>query len=137
MNRFVFIVLFLMTTTLSIKAQALSIVVHPSNSDSLSKEQIARIFLGKLKEFPSGETAIPITLSESDSSTQKFVRDVLKKSPAQLKSYWARLVFTGQGEPPEAVTSDQDVISKVAANPGMIGFVSDAAPAGVKVIATF
>lgn len=130
-------VLFLTTTFLAAPSFAGSIIVHPGNTSTLSTEEIARAFLGKIKEFPSGETVVPVALAEGDASTAKFVADVLKKSPSQLKSYWAKLVFTGQGEPPVVIASEQELIAKVAANPGMIGYVSDAAPQGVKVIASF
>lgn len=137
MNRKIFSALLVAVSLLSAQANAGSIVVHPSNNDTLSKDQVARIFLGKLKEFPSGETASPISLAENTDVTQKFVSDILKKSPAQLKSYWAKLIFTGQGEPPVMLSSEDELIKKVASTPGMIGFVSSDAPPGVKVVATF
>lgn len=137
MNRKIFSALLVAVSLLSAQANAGSIVVHPSNNDTLSKDQVARIFLGKLKEFPSGETASPVSLAENTDVTQKFVSDILKKSPAQLKSYWAKLIFTGQGEPPVMLSSEDELIKKVASTPGMIGFVSSDAPPGVKVVATF
>ncbi|MCC2604706.1 type 2 periplasmic-binding domain-containing protein [Planctobacterium marinum] len=128
---------FLSCLLLPLFANSVSIVVHPSNSSALSKDDIVRIFLGKQSEFPGGGAAVPISLPESNPTTDKFVADVLGKSPAQLKSYWAKLVFTGQGEPPEVLTDEQAILQKIKGNPAYIGFVSDAAVGDLRVISTF
>ncbi len=58
------------------------------------------------------------------------------KNPAQMNAYWSKLIFTGQGQPPKAVGGDADVVSLVATNPSMIGYVhASAVHKGVKVIA--
>ena len=76
-------------------------------------------------------------MGEENEVTLNFVDSVLNKTPAQLKSYWARLIFTGQGEPPVAVDSEQQLLEMVASDPNAIGFVSDKSPGGVKVVAEF
>lgn len=122
---------------LSFGSQALSVIVHPSNTAVLTKSDIADIFLGKKLEFENGETIKPVSLGEENEVTLNFVDSVLNKTPAQLKSYWARLIFTGQGEPPVAVDSEQQLLEMVASDPNAIGFVSDKSPGGVKVVAEF
>ena len=122
---------------LSFGSQALSVIVHPSNTAVLTKSDIADIFLGKKLEFENGETIKPVSLGEENEVTLNFVDSVLNKTPAQLKSYWARLIFTGQGEPPVAVDSEQQLLEIVASDPNAIGFVSGKSPGGVKVVAEF
>ena len=57
---------------------------------------------------------------------------------SQLKAYWSKLVFSGQGQPPKVVESSAEILTLVAANPNMIGFV-DAAEVtpNVKVVGKF
>lgn len=114
------------------------IVVHPSNANSLDQQKVVRLFTGKSKTFPDGSQAIPINQSESTATTEEFNAKVLGRSSSQLKSYWSKLVFTGKGTPPKEVSSDQEVIDLVAANPNVIGYVSaGTATDSVKVLLTF
>lgn len=114
-----------------------AVVVHPSNGVALDNGDISRIYLGKLKSFPGGGPVIPLDLKEGSAIRSTFVDKVLGKSESQLKAYWSKLVFSGQGQPPKSV-DDAEMLSLVAANPNMIGFV-DAANVNdsVKVIARF
>lgn len=119
------------------QALALSVIVHPSNAASLDQRAISKIFLGKLKEFPNGNKAVPISLSEGNKTQQAFVENVLKKSPNQLTAYWSKLLFTGKGQPPKQVGGDAEMIALIAANPNMIGFIEGAGDSSVKVIGSF
>lgn len=115
-----------------------AIIVNPANSANLSEEDINGIFLAKMKSFPDGSPAIPINQEQSAESTKVFNEKVVKKTDQQLKAYWSKLVFTGQGTPPKEVNSDAEVIKLVTNNPNIIGYVdSGAVTGGVKVIATY
>ncbi|MCL2919096.1 substrate-binding domain-containing protein [Shewanella litorisediminis] len=113
------------------------VVVHPSNGVTMDSGDISRIYLGKLKTFPGGGPVVPLDLKEGSSTRTAFVDKVLGKSESQLKAYWSKLVFSGQGQPPKSV-DDAEMLNLVASNPNMIGFV-DAANVNdtVKVIARF
>lgn len=116
----------------------IAVIVHPSAGvDALSEDDISRLFLGKSKNFPNGNAAIPINSDEGQASRDKFNDAVVKKNAAQLKAYWSQLVFTGKGTPPKDVGKDADVKTLVAANPNMIGYVDKSlADGSVKVVFT-
>lgn len=115
-----------------------AVIVHPSNNSALNETEISRIFLGKMKSFPSGGQAIPINQEEGTGARGAFEGTVLKKSASQIKAYWSKLVFTGKGTPPRQVGGDSDVLNLVKANPNIIGYIDESAVTGdVKVIATF
>ncbi len=115
-----------------------AVIVHPSNSASLSQKDIANLFLGKKKSFPGGGQAIPVNQEEGSAVREGFNDSVLGKSSSQLKSYWSRLIFTGKGTPPKEVGGDADVVGLVAANPNTIGYVDAGAVSGdVKVVFSF
>ncbi|QSX28536.1 MULTISPECIES: type 2 periplasmic-binding domain-containing protein [Shewanella] len=114
-----------------------AVVVHPSNNDTLTSADISRIYLGKLKSFPGGSPVVPLDLKEGSDIRSQFVDKVLNKSESQLKAYWSKLVFSGQGQPPKVV-ENAEVLGLIAANPNMIGFMDAAAvDASVKVVARF
>lgn len=129
---------FLLFVVMSSVAAAESVViVHPSNTNAIDAGAISKLFLGKSQKFASGDEAVPVNI-ESGPVRESFDQAVLGKSEAQLKAYWAKLVFTGKGSPPKAVASDADVKALIAANPNMIGYISSAsADDSVKVVLSF
>jgi len=125
--------------SLGISAYAeVSVIVHPSNSNSFDQNAIKRIFLGKSRAFPSGGEAIPVAFKDGSAESNEFTSSVLSKTPKQLKAYWAKMIFTGKGTPPKAMDSNQAILDLVAQNPSIIGFVASGSETGnVKVVGKF
>jgi len=114
----------------------IAVIVNLTNNDTLDKSQIKKIFLGKLKRFPSGSQTVAITQKASSKTRTEFDKKVLKKSASQLKAYWSKLLFTGKGQPPKEVLNDAEMLELVASNPNMIGFIDASSVSDtVKVIA--
>lgn len=113
-----------------------AVIVHPSAGfDSLTEDDVSRIFLGKSKSFPGGAQAVPVNQNEGAVAREKFNESVCKKNASQYKAYWSQLVFTGKGTPPKDAGDDAAVKALVAANPNMIGYIDAAAvDASVKVV---
>jgi len=113
-------------------------VVNPKNPIStLSKDELADIYLGNAKNFPGGSSAVPLDLPEGAAGRQDFHKTVTGKNETQFKAYWAKMVFSGRGVPPKEVASDAEVKSMVAGNPNMIGYIDKSAVDGsVKVVFT-
>lgn len=117
-------------------AQAGSVVVVGSGSPIGKSEgaDVVKVFLGKKKDL-AGVSAIPVDQSEGTPARGDFYSNVVKKSEAQLKSYWSRLIFTGKGQAPQVVGGDADVKGMVASNPNLIGYIDEGSVDGtVKVI---
>ncbi|WP_062061447.1 hypothetical protein [Cellvibrio sp. OA-2007] len=114
----------------------IAVIVHPSSAiASLSEDDIARLFLGKAKTFPSGGQAIPVNQSEGAAVRDKFNEAICKKNASQYKAYWSQLVFTGKGTPPKEAGDDAAVKALVAATPNMIGYIdSSLVDTSVKVV---
>lgn len=110
------------------------IIVNPGNSATIDEAQITKIFLGQTKTFSGGAEAIAVD-QKPGPVREEFGNSVLKKNPAQLKSLWARQIFTGGAKPPREVAGDDEVIQFVASTPGGIGYISSAkANKSVKVV---
>lgn len=118
-------------------AQAGVVVVMSSKSDvsSLSKAQVAQIFMAKTDALPNGRVAKPIDQAEGAAVRNEFYDKVADKSAAQMKAYWSQLTFTGKAQPPRKVSGDAAVKAALGDNPAAIGYISDGAVDGsVKVV---
>ncbi len=105
---------------------ALVVIGSPRLSvDSLTKKQVRDIFLGKRSRLPSGER-VTVVISQGDGSLKAaFYRDVIGKTPRQLKIHWAKVRFQGKTQPPEHLVDDAAVKDKVAHSSGVIGIVKN------------
>jgi ABC-type phosphate transport system substrate-binding protein len=114
-----------------------AVIVHPSNSATLTQDDINKIFTGRAKSFTDGKAAEPVNLAEGVAVRADFDQKGLGRSSSQMKAYWSKLVFTGKGTPPKELASEQEVLDAVAKNPAAIGYVSAGAVNGsVKVAVT-
>lgn len=135
LNSIVVLSVFLLS---SIASAEVEVIVHPSNVASINKNVIQRIYLGKTRAFPDGKQAVPIRMASSNEADQYFTKTVLSKTPKQLKSYWAKMLFTGKGTPPRQIEDTAKVLDLIAKNPNLIGFVPAGSATGeVKVISKF
>jgi ABC-type phosphate transport system substrate-binding protein len=114
-----------LTLSLSAQAQAdiVAVVSAESSITRLSTGQLADIFLGKVSRFPDGSLAVPVDLSDGSAERDQFYAKVTGKTPAQIKAYWSKIIFTGRGQPPKAVQNDSDMKKYVAANIDAIGYI--------------
>ena len=113
------------------------VIVHPSNGAALDKDSIQRIYLGKTRAFPGGGEAVAISMKEGTAAEGDFTKNVLGKSPKQLKAYWAKMLFTGKGAPPRQIDSAAEMVNLISANPNLIGFVPAGSAGGAKVVGKF
>ena len=113
------------------------VIVHPSNNNSFTKEEIESLFMVKKSSFADGSKASAYYLSADDVARHQFDEKVLGKSSSQLKAYWSKLVFTGKGTPPPELSNSSDAVAKVAGDASAIAYVDKAAvKEGVKVVFT-
>lgn len=101
-----------------------AVIVHPNSGvNAITLQEAADVFLGKTRKLRDGTTLIPLDQRAGTPARDQFYDSAAKKSAAQLKAYWARQVFTGQGEPPLSVQDSEEVRQLVAGNPNMIGYI--------------
>lgn len=109
----------------TVRAAEVVVVVSSQNPiETLSRAQIADIYLGRMNRFPNGKPVKPIDLSESTPTRSKFYIKYLGRSQSQIKAHWSKLIFTGRGQPPPTVSSGDAMAELVAENPNAIGYLS-------------
>ena len=104
-------------------AGELVVVTSADNVEQLSIDDVARIFLGKVTRYPSGEVVEPLNMDPADPSFEEFARQVLKKTPSQLKAYWAKRIFTGKGKPPRTVATVEELRALVASDKRYLSYL--------------
>jgi ABC-type phosphate transport system substrate-binding protein len=119
----------------TVMADVVAVVSSTSAITTLSKAQVTDIFLGKINRFPNGALAVPIDQAEGSPAREEFYVLYAGKSSAQVMSYWAKIIFTGRGQPPKAVASSIEVRKLLAANPQAIGYIErSAVDSSVKIL---
>jgi ABC-type phosphate transport system substrate-binding protein len=104
-------------------AEMVAVVSATNPVATLSRSQLADIFLGKLTRFPDGRQIVPVDQVESSAAREEFYREFANKSPAQIKAHWSKVIFTGRGQPPPEVANDIEVKKFISKNPYAIGYI--------------
>ncbi len=59
----------------------------------------------------------------ASATRNQFYRALVKKEPAEINAYWARLVFAGRTSPPIQAETPGDTLRILHANPGGIAYM--------------
>lgn len=105
------------------RADVVAVVSARSPVTALSKNQVADVFLGKMALWANGEKAVPIDQPEGSVARDEFYARFAGKSAAQLKAHWSKIIFTGRGQPPMAVSDGAEVKNQVAEKINAIGYI--------------
>lgn len=107
------------------------VIVHPDNPvTQLDRKFVRDAYLKKAVDWNHGATIRPIDLANPGNVRERFIHEVLNKSPTQLRNYWNQQIFSGKGVPPPQAKSPENVVAFVTANPGAIGFIPASASVG-------
>ena len=119
-------------------AETAVVVSKSSTVDTLDKDMVSDIFLGKSPTFPNGKEAVPVELKDGQPAREAFHSGATGKSQSQLKAYWSKMLFSGKGSPPKEVSDGASMKSLVADNPNMVGYIDSAdVDDSVKVVLKF
>ena len=111
------------------------IVNQQNTASSISKGELAKLFLKKTKKWSNRSAVLPVDLNVGNATRGEFSKAVLGKTPRTVKSYWLQQVFAGRNVPPLEKGSNQAVLQYVRGNAGAIGYVSAGTDIGlVKVL---
>ena len=90
---------------------AVRVVVNPSvESKDISIEQIRRIFSMRQTAWPNEQAITVYVLANQHQTHKTFCTQVLGMFPYQLDRKWNKLVYSGLGEEPIKVQSEQEML---------------------------
>ncbi len=105
-------------------AEEIAVIVNPANPiANLEKSDVARLFLGRAQNFPGGAKAAVVTADDGTATRAAFEKNVLGRSESQMKAYWSKQMFSGQGSPPPTVGDDAAVKAKVASDADAVSYI--------------
>jgi ABC-type phosphate transport system substrate-binding protein len=118
--------LLLLLTTLSLRAGAgeIVVIVNVANKQAVDMALVTKIYTGATLSWADGTPIAAFDQSDGIVHTQFAAR--IGKSSANLKSIWARLMFSGQAIPPAALADDAAVKAAVRQNKAAIGYIDAA-----------
>jgi ABC-type phosphate transport system substrate-binding protein len=106
------------------RAEVVVVVSAENPVESLSRAELADIYLGRMTRFPNGESVVPVDQRETSPTHHEFYSRYLGRTPAQIKAHWSKLIFSGRGQPPRTVAGDKAVAEFVAGNHHAIGYLA-------------
>lgn len=104
------------------------------NVSSIDKKELTKIYLGKSSMLESSKIE-PLALPSDSKDHIYFTENILNKDPQKYERYWARLVFTGKGNPPKVISQENERLSYVKNNREAIFYtMTPPKDTGIKVI---
>ena len=100
------------------------IIVNKDNPvESITLDELKRIFLKKQTKWENGDKIYPVDLNESSKTREYFTENIHGKRISSIKAYWQKQIFTGRGVPPPEKSSEKEVLEYVEKNEGAIGYI--------------
>lgn len=100
------------------------IVTHPEVQEkTLSVNVLRAIFSMRMRTWSNGGLIKVFVLPDNHNLHHEFSKEKLNVFPYQLRLAWDRLVFSGTGQAPITVYSDDEMLAKIASTPGAIGYL--------------
>jgi ABC-type phosphate transport system substrate-binding protein len=121
---------------INISQAQVAVIANKSISiDKINKTELLDCYTGDLKKLDDGQI-IHVYDLKAKTETKKIFYKYLGKSPSRMKSIWMKRMLSGDGDPPPALESEEEMLKKVEKTKGAIGFVDyEKVTSKVKVIA--
>ena len=122
-NFFTFVLWSLIATQSLAEGSVVVIANRKVPVEKIDASQATQYFLKQDTRWPDGTQVQPVDLREDSALRKDFYLKVTGRSRGQLRAFWARQAFTGQGFPPKELATTEEVLRFIEATPGAIGYV--------------
>ena len=118
------------------QSSQVQLITHSSvDTSSLDKDQVRRIFTMYQTNWSDSQPIVVFVLASHNTTHQFFSREVLGLFPYQLDRIWNKLIYSGLGEGPTKVYSEEEMLEKIKQQPGSIGYVMTlAVPSDINIV---
>jgi hypothetical protein len=111
---------------------------RPANAAEITRPFLRGMFGMRLRAWPDGTPVHVFVLGDDHPVHAEFCTEVLQMYPYQLRQGWDRLVYSGTGQPPIQLGSEEELLRRVAETPGAVGYIeqrqAQSLPAQVQVL---
>lgn len=116
------LILGMFLVTLNAFSDILVIVSKESTLSTIDKTTLSDIYMEHIRTFDNGSVAVPLN---NRNMKDIFYTQITGHDKYDLQSYWSDLLFTSHGHPPVTLDNDSLILTLIARNPNMIGYVKD------------
>lgn len=103
----------------------IAVIAHVDNTAALNAEDLRLRFLGRaLSPHSTAQNTTPVNLPFGHPSRVLFDREILGKSEANVRTYWARMIFTSRARPPFELSQDDKVLEFVKTHENAVGYIN-------------
>lgn len=107
------------------------VVVHPESPlRQLAPQEVSDLYLGRVRSPQSSERLLILDLPRDSELRSRFFHQLNGMSLRSVNAYWARLQFSGDGQPPIPLPDSQAIVNIVRHNRLAIGYVEAPAVTG-------
>lgn len=107
-----------------ITANAISVISNASvDRNELKLKEVRAIFTMKKRLWSDGQRIQVYVLNAEQNAHPVFCKRVLGVFPRQLEAIWQRRVYSGTGQAPIILNSNEEMLSTIASTPGAIGYI--------------
>lgn len=90
----------------------------------ISENTLRAIYTLRQTRWPDGQPIHVFVLADDDPLHAEFAKSLLGMYPYQLRQIWDQLTFSGMGQAPEQLSSQGEMLRRVAATAGAIGYAA-------------
>ncbi|MCU7931988.1 MAG: substrate-binding domain-containing protein [Candidatus Thiodiazotropha sp. (ex Codakia rugifera)] len=107
-------------------AQSIDLVINPDVSqETISRNALRSIFSMRMTRWPDGKPIHVFVMGDKTNLHSDFSKQLLGVFPHQLRRAWNRQIYSGMGQAPTKVESEEEMRNQVAETPGAIGYLSE------------
>ena len=113
----------------SLPAAAVDVIVNRDVAGTSLAQASARALFGmRLTKWPDGRPVRVFVLPDGHPVHAALCKEQLNLYPYQLRQSWDRLVYSGMAQAAIEVATEEEMVSRVAATPGALGYVRKVKP---------
>jgi ABC-type phosphate transport system substrate-binding protein len=91
--------------------------------DTINKTELLDFYTRDIKKWQDQQPVVVFDFKPKGEVRKSFYK-FIGKSSSRMKSIWLKKMLSGEGDPPEAIKSEEELLKKVASTAGSIGFVN-------------
>lgn len=116
--------LLMLAPATSADQRQVALIVHPDvDTRTLTRDNARAIFAMRQRTWPDGQAVRVFVLPGSHAVHGRFTKEHLAVYPHQLQLAWDRMVFSGTGQAPNRVSSQAEMLERIATTPGALGYL--------------
>ena len=134
--KIIFIFLFLLIFGLKISSAQVAVIANKSvNIEKISNSELLDLYTGDVRVWEDKKSVTVYTL-DIKGGTKNIFYSFLGKNTSRMKSIWMKRLLSGEGDPPQSLKTEREMLKKVSETKGAVGFISyDSVTTDVKILA--